>query len=406
MPRKKIIFFIYNSFKDPLFQSALYEYLLDNASTKKYKFLLLSYEQNDFFIPEIEKNNIKSFLKEKDIKWVDLKWHSGSFKIIKKGFDLLIAFLLLAYYRTLGFNKIISFGTLAGTISHINSRLLLLDHCVYQYEPHSEFLRDCNVWNQQSLAFRILNYFEKKMAYSAKILATGTNYMLDRLKSWKSPAMTFWVPSAVNDKIFKLDIAKRNDIRKDLGFENKKVIIYVGKFGEFYFSLDEVIGVLKQFYLSDPENIRFIVLSPQDQQMIRKEFEKKEIPANCFFVTKVPYIDVRHYLSAADFGIVAIPSKPSQKYRSPIKIGEYLCCGLPYLVCEGISEDDLLAMEENVGVVVKDFSNEEIQKAIPKAMKLMEEDSTQLYERCRQAGIKYRGLSRFKNTMREILEKL
>jgi len=406
MKRKKIVLFVYNSYNDPLFHSALYEYMLDNASTQGYSFLLITYEQNDHPISPEDKILIKKFLKEKQIQWVDLSWHSGSFKVLKKGYDLLLAFFILLYYRFSGFNKIMSFGTLAGSISHVNSKILWMDHCVYQYEPHSEFLRDCGVWSTRSWSYRILHHFEKRAAMGAKILATGTSYMLERLKDWKSPAQTYWVPAAVNDTLFYLNPLKRKEIREKLGFQDKKVITYIGKFGEFYYSLEEVVSVFKEFYYFKPTQVRCIILTPQDSQPIHKAMLDAGIPANCYFISKVPYSEVHHYLSASDFGLVAIPSQPAQKFRSPIKVGEYLCCGMPYLVCQGISEDDVFAEKENIGVVVKDFSSSEIQKAIPKVFELLEEDPETRYQRCRQAGIKYRGLSKFKETMREIMKKL
>ena len=111
-------------------------------------------------------------------------------------------------------------------------------------------------------------------------------------------------------------------------------------------------------------------------------------------------------LSAADFGIVNIPPTPSQKFRSPIKVGEYLCCGLPFLICKGVSEDALYVSEEKVGVVVNDFTKESIQQVLPEIKSLLSEPTELLKKRCSKIGVKYRGVSVFKNVFNTALQAL
>ncbi|MBK7639034.1 MAG: hypothetical protein IPJ22_03005 [Bacteroidetes bacterium] len=47
--RKKIVVFLYNSFKDPVIQSNLFLYLKHtNENHQKYRFHIISFEQNAF----------------------------------------------------------------------------------------------------------------------------------------------------------------------------------------------------------------------------------------------------------------------------------------------------------------------------------------------------------------------
>jgi hypothetical protein len=97
------------------------------------------------------------------------------------------------------------------------------------------------------------------------------------------------------------------------------------------------------------------------------------------------------WLSAADLGIVAVPPLPAQRFRSPIKVGEYLACGLPYIVCRGVSEDDLWAERYGVGVVIDAFTREAVWRKADRIRALLAEEKTGLRSRCRAAGVAYRG---------------
>jgi len=101
-------------------------------------------------------------------------------------------------------------------------------------------------------------------------------------------------------------------------------------------------------------------------------------------------------------GMVAIPPLDSQKYRTPVKIGNYLACGLPFLLNRGIADDDLMAEQENVGLVFESLDAKDFSAPLTTLKNFMQEDKTSLQARCRAAAIKHRGIQ---NSV-EVLEKM
>ena len=89
--------------------------------------------------------------------------------------------------------------------------------------------------------------------------------------------------------------------------------------------------------------------------------------------------------------MIAVPPGPSKKFISNIKVGEYLCAGLPYLITRGVSEDYLFAEENEVGVVVDDFTESDIKAAWPKIQDYFERDPDERRKHCRDKGLGYRG---------------
>lgn len=403
---KSSVVFVYNSFKDPLFQATLWLYLEEESKNNRFKFLLVTYEQDEFEVSEEEKIRIHKQLNSKNIFWYPLKWHSGNFKLIKKMYDFVASFFLIAkLYIGNKPKSIISLGTVAGSFAFLISRIFKMKSYIYQYERHSEFLADFNIWSRESIAFKMLNYFERLSGRKSEILATGTTHMLQRLEEEKTKGETYLLPSCVNDSHFKYSEKSRHRIRKSLGVENRRVAIYLGKFGGIYFSLNEVSDFFSEWQQVD-ESIFFVVLTPEDKGVVESQLKKSGLSPSFFHIGRVPHEEVPDYLSAADIGVVAVPSLPSQKFRSPIKVGEYLCTGLPYIVGEGISNDDDVAISNNVGVVLQSYDGNELQKNYKRIKSFFDEDSDILRKRCREAGLSYRGFSRLKDTGEKIFNKL
>ena len=69
---------------------------------------------------------------------------------------------------------------------------------------------------------------------------------------------------------------------------------------------------------------------------------------------------------------------------SPTKIGEYLGAGLPVLSSAGIGDVDVLLRDDQVGVLVSDFSESGYKAAAQAIRELCSEPA--LRQRCRKAG--------------------
>lgn len=389
---KPALVFIYNSFSDPLFKGNLFQHLLVESKKNRFKFIIISFEQKDYQLSKKEEDKLKKELLGLNMLWYPLKWHSGRFILFKKLYDGINALLIvLKLHFKFKPKVIISLGTIAGSFSYILKTIFSYKHFAYQHEPHSEFMLDFGIWKKNSFSYRILNYLERKTAHSAEIISTGTDLMVSRLKKERIKGLIFKLPSCANDELFRIDNNKRIEIRNKLGLSDAhKVFIYVGKFGGIYYK-DEIFEIISELNrLID--NFFIIILSPDDSGWIRKKLKEQNIEQ--FHVNKVLYERVYEYLNAADMGISAIPGYPSQKFRSPIKVGEYLLCGIPYITNEGVSEDDIVAQKFKAGVVLSEFSRNQVinnHKSIQQYMNF------KCKNKFREVGLEYRGLSYYQH---------
>jgi glycosyltransferase involved in cell wall biosynthesis len=73
--------------------------------------------------------------------------------------------------------------------------------------------------------------------------------------------------------------------------------------------------------------------------------------------------DVSSFLSASDVGVAFYRPGISRLGTSPVKVSEYLSCGLPVIINAGIGDTDRVIAQEDVGALVRDFNDEEYAKA-------------------------------------------
>jgi len=360
------------------------------------KFWLITYESKEYYIRKIERSKVKENLKKHDIIWYPLRYHSGRLILLKKLIDFINGCLTSIYLNfKIQFDLIYTVGTISGSFGFVLSKILNAELLVHTYEPHSEFMADFGIWNRKSMPFKLLNRFEKIIGIKSNYIMTGTDAMIRRLKERNSKASIFKVPSCVDMDKFRPIPEIRKKLRSELKFEGKSVLLYMGKFGGIYFE-HEAFMCFQAFLDLKSEDFdpQILILSPTDEKWIKSMADKWDLKESEYTTLHVSFDVVQNYINVGDIGFCGITPHPSQRYRSPIKNGEYLACGIPYIVPEGISEDDKIALKNNVGIVLKNLEPDSIILAMKSAREfLLKQNPKELSQRCRDTARTNRGIS-------------
>jgi hypothetical protein len=406
MKNKKIIIFLYNRLFDPLIQSNFWLYINDylNDPANSVQFHLVTFEDNKFPINEFQQQMANEW-KVKGLQWHRLTWHPGQ-GLYGKALDIISGFLLVFRLRLKGYRHIITLASVAGTFGYLYSIVLRTRLFLYQFEPHSEYAIDNNMWPKKSLQYKISHYLERKAASYARVVASGTRFMEQRLKDeWKVAAEFIKIPTVANQDKFIFSEADRMEVRNELNFSDDQwILFYPGKFGDLYYR-EETAFMFKWLHEIEPR-IHFLIVTPHTDEEVVALFDKASVNPKDYTIRHSAYEQIHRYFSAADFAIIAVPPGPSKKFISNIKVGEYLCAGLPYLITRGVSEDYLFAEDRKVGVVVDDFKEEFIKKAWPEIRSYFEMDATVRRTHCRKMGLEYRGFDHLNKQFRLAISKL
>lgn len=383
---------IYNSLRDPLFQNLVLRYLQEQVRRHPGTVVdVITFEHPKYAVPEDAFLPTRGQLWSTGIRWHPLIYHSGRFMLLKKAWDFLMAFALVRrILRQSNTQGLIAFANASAAITTVLGQRFNLPMAIYSFEPHSAFLAEMGIWKQTGLRHRVLHALEWKAAKRAKVIMTGTRYMVEELKG-KTDALVMRAPSAVDPEVFQFWPEERQRIRTALNMDDRPVMIYAGKFGGLY-GESELFAFFKALQGRIPE-IFLLILTPHDHAAVRTWAAEHALSTNDFFVSEGHSpAAMSGWYSAADVGISTIPPLPNQRFRSPVKVGEYLLCGLPYITCDGVSEDGEVARSFDVGIPVEDLSATAALQAAPKLVAFLTESKPEQRLRCRNAGLSYRGI--------------
>ena len=401
-----VIIFLYNRFFDPLIQGNFWlyinDYLQDPASPVR--FHLITYEDPKFPLTPAQQAQTAAWQRQ-GLQWTRLQWHQGT-GIGSKVADIGSGLRAVARLRLRGLRHIVTLGSVAGTFAYLYARLLGMKLFLYQFEPHSEYAIDNGMWSESSAVYKVSHYLERKAAQFAVAIASGTRFMQERLeKVWAVKGRFFKIATVANDKKFIFDPQLRQDTREQLGLRPEQwVLFYPGKFGSLYYK-EETAWMYRWLHDLEPR-LHFLIVTPHTDEEVHAIFDAAAVPRDSYTIAHSDYPDIHRYFFAADFAIIAVPPGPSKKFISNIKVGEYLCAGLPYLITKGVSEDYLVATEKGVGVVVDDFREADVKKAWPGIKRFLEMDPEVRREHCRAVGLDYRGFASLNTRFKAAIEHL
>ncbi|MEM6460767.1 MAG: hypothetical protein AAF724_02505 [Pseudomonadota bacterium] len=394
---------MYNRLFDPLIQGNFWLYIRDLLADEERNIHLhvITFEDPKYPITKYETAEVEEWRKQ-GLEWTALSWHSGiGFK--QKLLDLGAGLKAVARLRLKGYRHIVTLGSVAGTFAYLYARGFGMRLFLYQFEPHSEYAVDNGMWPEDSLQTKISRLLERRAARYATVVASGTRAMRERVENtWQSKAAFIQIATVANDRKFVFDQALRASARSELGVaDDQPVLFYPGKFEGLYYG-DETAYMFR-WLLEKEARLHFLIVTPHEDDEVHSRFERAGVPKGKYSIRHSDYGDIHRYFFAADFAVIAVPPGPSKKFISNIKVGEYLCAGLPYLITRGVSEDYLFAEENDVGVVVDDFTKQDVMAAWPKIDEYLRRDPVERRAHCRERGLSYRGFDNLNPKFRKAM---
>ena len=224
---------------------------------------------------------------------------------------------------------------------------------VESFEPHADYMVEGGTWKKGGLKATVQRWFEKKQVQHARVLATVSVHFREKLvQMGRDPSTVFNIPCGTDFSKFAFKEEVRERTRSKLfgpQHASLNVAIYVGKFGDIYYD-DPFFDWVKKQVLEDPM-FKLIILSPMKAHA-SKQLSKRGVDSSTYHLDTVDHHEVPDYLCAADVGLCFVQQSPSRLYCSPIKVGEYLACGLPVYISKGIGEDSDWIEKHGAGGVI------------------------------------------------------
>jgi len=394
----KTLFISYNGALGPLIQSQGIPYL-KGLSNKGVKCFLLTFEKQTRGI-----NKLKKELGHYGIKWYYLRYHKRP-SLPATLFDMLVG-ILVGLYVTISKNIDIvhSRATVPAVMGYVISRLAGKKFIFDVRGLMAEEYIDGGMWKRGSFLYKTTLWIEKKLLKKADSLIVLTENIKEFLinDNRKKQKITV-IPCCVDIKKFNKESDLTELLREKYKFSGKFVFLYIGSVGTWYL-LKEMIDffiIAKNII----KNAHFLILTNADKQVVIDCWKKSGLSFNDLTLDNTEFENMPGYIKLADVGIFFIKPVFSKMASSPTKFAEYLTCGLPVVINSGIGDTDETVKENNIGIVIKDFTEAEYKNAIYRLKELLKEEND-LKERCKKNAEKYFSLEKGMEKYFKIYENL
>jgi glycosyltransferase involved in cell wall biosynthesis len=247
---------------------------------------------------------------------------------------------------------------------------------------------DAGHWKNGGLKFRLLKTAEKRIVEATDAFVVLTERGRDLFfpgcvdeDGHGHPIEV--IPCCIDPDRFNEGLMPNRDaLRREIGADGRKILVYVGALGGLYpaSEMAEFIAAARR----DDSSTFALVLTQSPPELLLRHLDRLGIQPRDYLIRKVPAPDVPSYLRASDVALSIKRQGYSQAFCSPTKIPEYLACGLPVISSTGIGDTDELLTQERVGVVFRDFTEQDYLQAL-RAVEVLRQDD-RLAERCREVA--------------------
>jgi glycosyltransferase involved in cell wall biosynthesis len=352
---------------DPLGQSQVIPYLRE-LSKRGVRFTLLSFERGIAFGPDGLSRcaRLREQLAKEDIEWHWLRYHQTP-SLPATMFD--VANGVHHAKSLIRRNKI----ELVHARSHIPATIALRLKVRFGLKMifdvrglMAEEYVDADHWHQGSVPYRLSKMMERRALAAAEGVVTLTERIWPVIKEWDGlrgrEVIHEVVPCCADLELFKFSLEARQQKRAELGLKDSRVLVYSGSIGGWYLA-----NRMADFFVelvNKTNDWHFLWLTGGPQELITTLMSERGLKSNQYTVRAVASAEVPSYLCAGDLGIAFYKPTFSRLATSPVKVSEYLACGLPLVINTGIGDSDALITREGVGALVADFNESEYARAV------------------------------------------
>jgi glycosyltransferase involved in cell wall biosynthesis len=363
---RQVLFISYNGMLDPLGQTQVLPYLRELAK-KGVQFTLLSFEKPHAFEPAgvAKSEALRDELQTQGIDWHWLRYHQRP-SLPATMYDVLAGY---REARSLVKRKQIEMvharGHIPATIG-VWLKVWLDTKLIFDLRGlMAEEYVDAEHWRKGNLPYRITKSMEVKILAAADAIVTLTERIWPIISEWeglrgRTPHHEV-IPCCVDLARFRFSEQERAQRRKELGLDDQFTIVYSGSLDGWYLT-DTMADFFASVVRRNPK-AHMLWLTTGSHDRVRELMRGRNISKENFSVLSVAAADVPSYLAAADAGLSFIKRCVSKVASSPTKNGEYLACGLPVIINEGIGDSDALVDQWQAGVLIEEFNETEFEAA-------------------------------------------
>ncbi len=373
----KVLYITYDGILEPLGESQVLAY--QERLSKDHDIFLLSYEKPVDLLNSKEFDRIERRIKAAGIQWFRLRYHKAPSSLATL-FDILCGIFFCVWLVRK--EKIQFLHTRSYVPSLIGLFLKKYFGVDYIFDMRGFWVDeriDGGLWRKTDKKYQVGKYFEKQFFLTASKVISLTHAGVREIKKFSYIAPEYdrisVIPTCANlNKFAPIKANFRNDAFT-LG--------YLGTATTWYL-FEDTVKCFSLFLQEIPE-AKILIVNRGEHDFIKDKLRLYNIPMSSVSIESATHDQVPELINKMDASIFFIKPTFSKQSSAPTKLAELLGCGVPCLVNDGVGDMSKIILENNVGVVIKNFDRKEIVKSFRMLKALSTEGG--IRQRCRATAL-------------------
>ena len=392
----------YDGTLEPLGESQVVNYL--TRLSANYRITLISFEKSEDLSDHTRVIAMEQRLHASGINWIPLRYHKSP-PVFSTIFDVVRGALTAWRVCHEGAIRIVhARGYVAALVALFVRRggasRFLFDMRGFWVDEKVE----AGHWRAHGLLYRLGKWWERRFFERADAIVSLTKAGVQALPAlgYDSPdtVPTVVIPTCVDLQRFK-PIKKDPDLIGPLGLESKLVIGCVGTMSNWYMR-NEMLSYLA--YLSKSiESLRVLIVTREDHKTLRRDAVASGVP-DAMVLTRASFSEMPRYMSLFDAGLFFIRPTLSKRASAATKLAEFLSCGVPVILNDGVGDSGAIVRHHDVGVVLTATNQEAFAASLPPVRALF--SGLEMSERCRRVASELFDVEKGTEKYRKLYESL
>jgi glycosyltransferase involved in cell wall biosynthesis len=299
--------------------------------------------------------------KEAGIRWIALRYHRWP-ATVSTAYDLALGLLVCAFQCLTQRVQIVhARGYVPSVVALILKRVFGVR---YIFDMRGFWVTqqvELGKWRDDSAIFRIARWFENHFLREADVVFALTIAAVDAMRQWPAVAgrqIRFEVVTTCTD--LALFRPPPDDVHVNRGAPF--TLGYVGNAGTGYL-FEQVLEFFLELRQRRPD-ARLKIVNRYDHVAIRTCIRMLGIPSDAVDLSSCDHAEVPANMWQMDAGVFFVRPDPSRISSVPTRMGEFLACGVPCVSNAGLADVVEILEGAGVGVAVRDFQPESLQRAV------------------------------------------
>ena len=379
----QVLYLSYDGLLEPLGESQVVNYLTRLAIG--YEITLLSFEKPQDSSDGVRVAAMEQQLRASGITWIRLCYHKSP-PVFSTIFDIACGIRSARRVcRDRGIGIVHARGYVPALVALFAQRTsaarFLFDMRGFWLDEKVE----AGHWRADGLLYRVGKWWERRFFRSADAIVSLTTAGVQAL-----PTLGYEIPETVPVVVIPtcVDLQRFKPAKKDpqlltaFGLEGALVVGCVGTMSNWYMR-HEMLRYLA--YLSRAiESLRVLIVTREDHAALRRDAVTCGVPHAALAITRAAFSEMPRYMSLFDVGLFFIRPVFSKRASAATKLAEFLACGVPVIINDGVGDSGAIVRDRRVGVVLPTVDSAAFARSVPMVRALLADSAVR--DRCRGAA--------------------